>query len=93
MPARKLVHVVRGALATLFLALCCSACGGGLSGSSTCRDFMNASADQQQQIVDKLAAQYHKPDYTTPLGAPEVPYFCAANPDVTLDQFFQNAAG
>ncbi|HEX3898353.1 MAG TPA: hypothetical protein VHW74_04225 [Mycobacteriales bacterium] len=65
--------------------------GSGLSASSTCRDFLNASPSAQQSIIDKLAAQYDKPDYSTPLGAPEVPYACSANPDMTLGQFFQQA--
>lgn len=75
-------------------ALSIAACGGsGLSASSTCSDFMNASSSDQQAVIDKLASQYDKPDYTTPLGAPEVPYYCSGNPDVTLGQFFQNAQG
>jgi hypothetical protein len=54
---------------------------------------MNASPSDQQAIVDTLASQYHKPDYTTPLGSPEVPYYCTSNPSVTLTQFFENAQG
>lgn len=64
---------------------------GGLSANSTCQDFLNAPQDAQQAIIQSLAAQYHKPDYVTPLGEPEVPYFCAANPSVTLGQFFARA--
>jgi hypothetical protein len=64
---------------------------GNLSANSTCQDFLNASPEAQQEIVQSLAAQYHKPDYVTPLGEPEVPYYCAANPSVTLGQFFANA--
>lgn len=70
-----------------------SGCGGsGLSVSSTCSQFMNASAQDQEAIVSKLAGQYQKPDYATPLGEPEVPYFCASNPNVTLGQFFAEAS-
>jgi hypothetical protein len=54
---------------------------------------MNANASDQQQVVDSLAGQYNKPDYSTPLGSPEIPYYCSANPSVTLGQFFQNAQG
>jgi hypothetical protein len=53
---------------------------------------MSASPQQQQEVVDQLATQYNKPDYATPLGSPEVPYFCSANPDVTLGHFFQEAS-
>jgi hypothetical protein len=69
-----------------------SACGPSeLSASSTCAQFMNASTQDQEAVVNKLAAQYQKPDYATPLGAPEVPYYCASNPNVTLGQFFAKA--
>lgn len=77
---------------TVVSALALSACStGGLSGASTCHDFMNASASEQQEVVDKLASHYRKPSYTTPLGAPEVPYYCSANPTVTLRGFFEHA--
>jgi hypothetical protein len=66
--------------------------GSGLSASSTCSQFMNASGQDQEAIVSKLAGQYQKPDYATPLGEPEVPYFCASNPNVTLGQFFAEAS-
>jgi hypothetical protein len=82
------------ALAATLSGVALSACSiSGLSASSTCRDFMNASTSDQQAIVDKLATQYNKPAYTTPLGAPEVPYYCSANPTVTLQWFFQHAEG
>lgn len=70
-----------------------SSCGtGSLSGASTCRDFLQASPADQQQITTQLAGQYKKPAYATPVGEPEVPYYCAANPNVTLDQFFAHAS-
>jgi hypothetical protein len=70
------------------------ACGtAGLSASSSCQQFMNASGSEQHEIVDQLASHFGKPAYTTPLGEPEVPYYCSANPSVTLEQFFQRAEG
>lgn len=83
------------ALVVMLSSIGLIACGGGseLTASSTCSDFMSASSTEQQEIVNELATQYNKPDYTSPLGAPEVPYYCSANPDVTLEQFFQNAEG
>jgi hypothetical protein len=75
-------------------SLALNACGSGsLSASSTCQDFMKASASEQHEIIDQLASRYDKPDFTSPLGEPEVPYYCTANPSVTLDQFFQKAEG
>jgi hypothetical protein len=77
-----------GAISTLVL----SGCGGStLSASSSCQDFMSASATEQHEVVDQLSSQYQKAAYATPLGEPEVPYYCSANPSVTLGQFFQKA--
>ncbi len=74
------------------VGLLASSCdSGGLSASSTCKDFLSASASDQDQIVTKLAGQYNKPDYATPLGEPDVPYYCASNPNVTLGEFFAHA--
>jgi hypothetical protein len=43
--------------------------------------------------VDQLATQYRKPDFATPLGEPEVAYYCSTSPSTTLAQFFQRAEG
>lgn len=67
-------------------------CGGSsLSASSSCKDFMAASAMEQHEVVDQLSSHYDKPAYSTPLGEPEVPYYCSSSPSVTLGQFFQKA--
>jgi hypothetical protein len=52
---------------------------------------MKASVSEQHEAVDRLASQFDKPAYTSPLGEPEVPYYCSANPSVTLGQFFAKA--
>lgn len=71
-----------------------AACGiGGLSASSSCKDFMSSSFTSQHELVDKLASDYRKPDFATPLGEPEVAYYCSANPTTTLADFFQKAEG
>jgi hypothetical protein len=76
------------AVAAVLASLTLTSCGiGGLSGSSTCEDFMNASTDQQDQVVNQLAQKYRKPDMATPLGRPDWNYECAQHPDLTLDQF------
>jgi hypothetical protein len=76
------------------LSLLAFGCGGsGLSASSSCKDFMTASASEQHEVVDELASHYDKPAYATPVGEPEVPYYCTARPSVTLGQFFQKAEG
>lgn len=72
----------------VFVAGCGSA---GISESSTCSEFLAASAQDQKSLVSQLAGKYQKPDYATPLGGPEVPYYCASHPKVTLKQFFSIA--
>ena len=91
-----MIGKVRTAVAVVALTsmgLVVSSCqGGGLTASSTCQDFLNASPSDQSQVVTQLAGHYDKPEYATPLGAPEVPYYCSANPTVTLGQFFAHAS-
>ena len=65
--------------------------GSGLSASSTCKEFMAASASEQHEVIDQLASHYDKAVYATPLGEPEVPFYCSSSPSVTLGQFFQKA--
>jgi hypothetical protein len=68
-----------------------SVLGSGLSASSSCKDFMTASASEQHEVVDQLSSHYDKPAYATPLGEPEVPFYCSSSPSITLGQFFQKA--
>jgi hypothetical protein len=87
---RLLKPAVIAMLGASFVAV---GCGSGLSESSTCQDFLAADASSQQSIVQQLAGKYHKPAYATPLGMPEVPYYCASHADMTLKQFFSIADG
>jgi hypothetical protein len=84
-------NIIVVSFAAALCGLAVAGCGSGLSSSSTCHDYLNASASDQQAIAEKLAGQYDKPDYATPLGEPEVAYYCAANPSTTLGQFFAKA--
>jgi hypothetical protein len=61
------------------------------SGASTCDEFLHSPVAEQDEVVNALASEYQKPDYTTPLGRPSVNYNCASDPDMTLDEFFANA--
>ena len=84
---------MRGLLAgaaAILMSLALAGCGG-LSASSTCTDYLNASSSAQLSLAQKLAGQYDKPDYATPLGEPEIAYYCASSPDTTLGQFFAQA--
>jgi len=92
MPIRRVHKMWVAASLASAIALGVSACGASsLSASSSCQDFMHASPVEQHEIVDQLATQYQKPEYSTPLGEPEVPYYCSANPSTSLADFFTNA--
>jgi hypothetical protein len=88
-------RTLRGLIAAAGLgsAILLGGCGGSssLSAESNCKDFMNASAVEQHEVIDQLASRYQKPDYSTPLGEPEVAYYCAASPSTTLGDFFEKA--
>lgn len=66
--------------------------GGGLSASSTCKDFSEASPEEQYEAISSLSSKFNTPAYTTPLGEPEVGYYCASSPETTLEEFFEQAA-
>ena len=89
----KLLKSIGAAAAGVVFVCSIAGCGDSLSGSSTCAEFMNAPSDQQDQVVNSLATKYHKPDLTSPLGRPAVPYYCASHPQTTLDQFFAAEEG
>jgi hypothetical protein len=85
---------VRYGLVPLALVIAASSAGcgkSGLSGSSSCKDYMNSSQGDQQKVVSSLAGKYRKPDWATPLGFTGVAYYCATHPKTTLDQFFAAA--
>ncbi len=89
---RGVIRLTLLPLLVIGLPFVLSGCGGsGLSASSSCKDFMAASVSEQHEVVDQLSSHYDKPAYATPLGEPEVPYYCSSSPSVTLGQFFQKA--
>jgi hypothetical protein len=80
------------AVCAILAAIALAGCGeAGLSESSTCKDFLAADPADQQSVTQQLAGKFNKPDYASPLGMPEVPYYCAGNPDTTLKEFFESA--
>lgn len=80
------------AVAGMLMVFVVAGCGGGLSAGSTCKDFSEASFEEQHDVIDSLSSKYDTPDYTSPLGEPEVGYYCAGSPDTTLEEFFENAS-
>ncbi len=86
-------RLVRAVLMCVVMGLVVTGCGGGgLSAGSTCKDFSEASAEEQHEAISSLSSKFGTPDYTTPLGEPEVGYYCASSPETTLEEFFQQAA-
>lgn len=72
-----------------FLALGCG--GSGLTASSSCADFMGASLEDQMEAISKLSSEFETPETATPLGAPNVSYVCAQEPEETLAEYFERA--
>lgn len=72
-----------------FLLLGCG--GSGLTASSSCADFMGASAEVQTEAISKLSSEFNSPETATPLGAPNVSYVCAQEPEETLSEYFERA--
>jgi hypothetical protein len=90
---KRLVATALVGLVVVFSAFVVSGCGGGdLSASSSCKDFSEASIEEQSNVISSLSSKFGTPDYTTPLGEPEVGYYCASSPETTLEEFFQQAA-
>ena len=89
---KRLVGVTVVVLAITVTTLAVTGCGGSLSASSTCKDFAEASGEDQHEVIPSLSSKFDTPDYTTPLGEPEVGYYCASNPETTLEEFFHQAA-
>jgi hypothetical protein len=76
----------------LGLVISSAGCGSsGLSASSSCRQFSEASPEDQATAISSLSSKFDTPEYSTPLGSPEVGYYCAGNPEVTLEEFFEQA--
>jgi hypothetical protein len=62
--------------------------GSGLSASSSCKDFMTASQEEQAEAISKLSSKFDTPEVATPLGTPSIAYTCSSNPDMSLEKLF-----
>ena len=80
-------------LAAVITLAGCGGGGGRLDARSSCRDFMDASSEDQDRAVSRLAVEFRAPDAVTPLGRPNVDYLCAANPDRTLGDAVRATGG
>ena len=81
--ARRRWHQALAPIASLVLTTACSS-GASLSADSTCRDFMEASPEDQTAAVNVIATDLGAASATTPLGRPNVNYLCAQAPTRTL---------
>lgn len=80
--ARRLVPLTIVLTAAVWMV---GGCGGpSLTAASSCRDFMNASAQDQDEAVNRIATDEHAPNATSPLGRPNIAYLCAGDPSMTL---------
>jgi hypothetical protein len=61
-----------------------SACGASLSANSTCRDFLQATPQDQDAAVSQVASDLRAGNALTPLGRPNIDYLCANDPTMTL---------
>lgn len=86
---RRIGDVARLALPVGASVLVFAGCGGsGLSASSSCKDFMAASQEEQAQAISKLSSQFSTPEVATPLGSPSIAYTCSSNPNLSLEDLF-----
>ena len=87
---RRLSGAARLALLVTGSTLVFSGCGigSGLSASSSCKNFMAASQEEQAQAISKLSSQFDTPEGATPLGSPSIAYTCTPNPDMSLEDLF-----
>lgn len=85
MRMRRWVVYGMAVAATLSLA----GCGSSLSKDSSCKDFLNASATDQDAAVKSIASDMHAANAVTPLGRPNIDYLCAGSPDKTLGEAIQ----
>jgi hypothetical protein len=64
--------------------------GGGLSGSSTCKDFMNADEQTRQKVINDLYTAAHDPAARSAMGEVNIlvnsEYICGGNPDRKLNE-------
>ncbi len=84
-----LIRALGVSLVTAFAVAVLLGCGGGLSASSTCKDFANASPQEQAEAISKLSSQFDTPMVATPLGSPDVGFECASRPEMTLEELFK----
>ncbi|HMS71741.1 MAG TPA: hypothetical protein PKB03_01785 [Baekduia sp.] len=57
-----------------------------MNADTTCRDFLQASADEQNKAIAQVADELGTQNALTPLGRPNIDYLCSNDQDRTLGQ-------
>lgn len=71
--------------ATAILAAAATGCStASLDADSSCKDFLKAPIEDQNEAVSSIAADTGAANAVTPLGRPNINYICANSPDKTL---------
>lgn len=66
------------------MALLGGGCGNDLNSDSSCKDFLNAPIEAQDEAVSKVASEKQAGNSVTPLERPNIDYYRANNPEQTL---------
>jgi Mce-associated membrane protein len=87
--AARMTAVPVGAVLALTALTSCGSDGDeaaspGLHASSSCSDFLAAADEDRSRALRQLAADLGAADAVTPMGATQVDYTCAQDPDTTL---------
>ncbi len=78
------VGTALGVVVAVTVAL--SGCGEEMNADTTCRDFLQASADEQNKAIAQVADELGTQNALTPLGRPNIDYLCSNDQDRTLGQ-------
>lgn len=62
----------------------CDKAAAGMNADTTCRDFLQATRDDQNAAIARVADEVGARDALTPLGRPNIDYLCSQDQDLTL---------
>lgn len=73
-------------LITVVIAGLITSCAQELNATTSCRDFLQASSDEQSAAVARVADELSVQDAVGPLGQANITYLCGNDGDMTLGQ-------
>lgn len=80
---RRSLRILAAAAVVSYVSAGCAS-GPKMDSNTICKDFLAASQTDRDEVVLRLAAEYHNPGVTTPLGRPDVEFNCTEKPDLLL---------